>query len=161
MAEALSTDELVGIIEGKTELEVTQTHLMAGLPSGLRHQVVALAEVEGIFVQNMCELERGKKLFVQKLALEEKKIAVARSLMLKIMESEGVPTVKDEHVTVSVVKGRERVKCVDIDKVADEFKKMKPVADVAGAKAHLHDTGEVPDGFEVERGDPTVMVRRK
>jgi hypothetical protein len=157
----LGTDQLVAIIETKEKPEIVLEYLEAGLPKGLRHSVIALAEVDGVFMQNVYQLEQARDTFNQKIAVEKAKAKVARSLMLKIMQDEGIPTIKDEHVTVSVIPGRERMKCVDLEKVPESFIRTKREGNIAKAKLALKETGEIPDGFEFERGDPTVAVRRK
>ncbi|MCK4513490.1 hypothetical protein KAW64_17200 [bacterium] len=160
----LSVESLVTVIEEACNIEdagAALDVLNAELPLDTRHQVLALADVDAFFASNVAALTEGRKAFDTQIASEKAKASVARSLMIRILQHEGATTVRSGRVTVSLRAGRERMKCVDLKKVEDVFIRVKREANIALAKEVMHETGDIPAGFEYERGEPSVNITRK
>ena len=160
----LGIERLVAVIEETGTVDdaaVTLDRLCAELPLDTRHQVLALADVDAFFASNVDQLKEAQAAFNTRIAAERAKATVARSLMIRILQHEGATIVRNGRVTVSLRAGRESLKCVDLEKVDDKFIKVERKADVARAKEYMHETGDIPVGFDCSRGEPSLTITRK
>lgn len=91
-------------------------------------------------------------------ARAEKRKDMARTLMLRVMQTAGIKKAPLVEATVSVSKGRDSVEIVDETAVPPRFLKVVKTPDRTLIKAAL-DAGKTVRGAEIKTGQPTISVR--
>jgi hypothetical protein len=82
-----------------------------------------------------------------------------RLAALGLMRAHGLTKVKDEICTASITKGRERLVVIDEASIPDEWWRIKREIAKADIMKHIKETGEVPDGCDLEQGEDSLTVR--
>lgn len=130
-------------------------------PRNPAEQVRGVAMIDRTFEQDIIDAQRAADSAAREVRRLEAHRRLFRDFIRDVMVAKGIPKLKTDLFNIAVVAGRETMSCPDVEKVADEFRKVKVTADIASAKQALKSDGVVPAGFEFHRGDPHIRITLK